>query len=418
MDKTEYIKSLKNVKLVLGNGFDLHCGLRTKYSDFFAINTEKQKYINIQTSFKNYMYSHNNEPDFGSLNIKEINSWDVFFAINNLQEDPIDKWNWCDIEKNILLSLKGAEKSEQSQATDMRPVIYWDTLCNYNVSTQEDEGIVNLYMQCFLQKRRNSLNTHLSFYEFLLNELKYFEKKFGNFVYSQLHDLYLENSNKSNTFLNTKYINTSIATIECLSNIDNVCQIDTFNYSYIEDEKIKPLLNHINGDRINPIFGIDTNSFESKDPRFIFTKTSRRMDLDTVEDEITKNKDFDNLIVYGHSLNEADYSYFFPMFDKLKLLDSTANGVIVFAYSVYDEEKRDKITANQRQNVVNIISAYAKSKNVSDAPRVLDSLTTQKKVIFYEIDEVYAPGYSHVEDLFDDGDKLANQANWSNQETK
>ncbi|MBQ7994734.1 MAG: helix-turn-helix domain-containing protein [Bacilli bacterium] len=35
MEKREYIHNLKNVKLVIGNGFDLHCGLKTSYKDYF-----------------------------------------------------------------------------------------------------------------------------------------------------------------------------------------------------------------------------------------------------------------------------------------------------------------------------------------------------------------------------------------------
>ena len=31
LSKKEVINNLKNVKLILGNGFDLHCGLKSKY---------------------------------------------------------------------------------------------------------------------------------------------------------------------------------------------------------------------------------------------------------------------------------------------------------------------------------------------------------------------------------------------------
>jgi hypothetical protein len=35
MYKESIIEGLSKIKVVLGNGFDLHCGLPTKYSDFF-----------------------------------------------------------------------------------------------------------------------------------------------------------------------------------------------------------------------------------------------------------------------------------------------------------------------------------------------------------------------------------------------
>ena len=45
IDKKESIKDLLMLKLVLGNGFDLHCHLETKYSDFFTNNKDKYEYI-------------------------------------------------------------------------------------------------------------------------------------------------------------------------------------------------------------------------------------------------------------------------------------------------------------------------------------------------------------------------------------
>ena len=37
MDKKDLIKQLFNVKLIIGNGFDLSCGIKTKYSDYILI---------------------------------------------------------------------------------------------------------------------------------------------------------------------------------------------------------------------------------------------------------------------------------------------------------------------------------------------------------------------------------------------
>ena len=40
------MRNNSRVKLVLGNGFDLFCGLKTKYIDFFK--SEKRKYDEIK----------------------------------------------------------------------------------------------------------------------------------------------------------------------------------------------------------------------------------------------------------------------------------------------------------------------------------------------------------------------------------
>lgn len=46
MTKEEMIKDLKNVKLVIGNGYDLHCGLESSYADFFMRDVDKNNYFN------------------------------------------------------------------------------------------------------------------------------------------------------------------------------------------------------------------------------------------------------------------------------------------------------------------------------------------------------------------------------------
>ena len=48
MDKSEFIKSLQKVKIVIGNGFDLYCGLKTKYKDYFDHNKDMQRLLPMQ----------------------------------------------------------------------------------------------------------------------------------------------------------------------------------------------------------------------------------------------------------------------------------------------------------------------------------------------------------------------------------
>ena len=48
-NKRDILLGLKNVKLVIGNGFDIHCGLKTRYRDFFLRDQSKNEY------FKNWI---------------------------------------------------------------------------------------------------------------------------------------------------------------------------------------------------------------------------------------------------------------------------------------------------------------------------------------------------------------------------
>ena len=97
--------------------------------------------------------------------------------------------------------------------------------------------------------------------------------------------------------------------------------------------------------------------------------------------------EFENIVIFGHSLNEADYSYFFPMFDKLNLLNLTSNGVVVFAYYVWDKEQEDSIKSKRRNDISNMIYKYAIEKGIANPKRTMDSLSIQKKIVAYEIPE-------------------------------
>lgn len=112
------------------------------------------------------------------------------------------------------------------------------------------------------------------------------------------------------------------------------------------------------------------------------------------EDNYDKKNDFDNVIVYGHSLDKADYSYFFPLFDKLQLTNSMSKKVVVFAYSLYDAENELSIKNELMYGISKMFYEYAKSKNLTDPKRFLDSLSTQHRVITYEVPMLDKDGYT------------------------
>ena len=59
---------------------------------------------------------------------------------------------------------------------------------------------------------------------------------------------------------------------------------------------------------------------------------------------------------------------------------------IVFAFSIYDDKKASAIKESLRKNIINLFSDYSKYKgNQTNPKRLLDLLTTQGKVLMYEI---------------------------------
>ncbi|MEG2799404.1 MAG: AbiH family protein, partial [Erysipelotrichaceae bacterium] len=106
--------------VVLGNGFDLACGLPTSYPEFFKwryshIEQSKLDEIdNLYTNFNHYKYNIGNSYSTPAINMKieeqikntvkvfldhDMSFWDVYFYLLKLEKSPIT--NWCDVELQI-----------------------------------------------------------------------------------------------------------------------------------------------------------------------------------------------------------------------------------------------------------------------------------------------------------------------------
>ena len=419
MNKEKFVKSLNNVKLIIGNGFDLHCGLHTKYSDFYCKNIDKYLFINELFG----KYESTKTLYIEDERIDDLNTWDIFFALNSSKNPNDNKQLWCDIERLLLSSFTSSDikktrdvkKLIEGTAIYIVSKIHWDEIRNYVVKNSLATNYESRFLVEFIRYRMNYLEFFPGdFYQFLLSELKKFELDFGKFIYSQLHLTWYEYCNHGREFICQPYVKMAMDTIDELCNRDNLVAIDSFNYGDIREETIAQKLQNINGDLGSPIFGIDS-IFEPKDDRFVFTKTGRRIDSDLFGYSYEAKPEFENIIIYGHSLNEADYSYFFPVFDRIKLTDTLASNVIVFAYSIYDKDREESIKSDLRDAMSKLLYTYAVDKQLPNPKRFLDSLSTQKRIITYEIPTLQREkyGYSIVDQewkkIYDKVDKISKQ---------
>lgn len=390
MTKEEMIKDLKNVKLVIGNGYDLHCGLKSSYADFFMRDADKNNYFNKwldefkeKISLNAFTTEQSKEDVWVEFkSIDELNIWDLFFYIETKTTNQNNKeaWLWCDIETVMYNSLKSYDSRECNTN-----LFRWEHV--YKAITKKmpkEFKFWKIYVMAkvILEKRNMEKFKNIDeFYYYILDELNQFEKEFGMFI-DKKRCLY---SNFLLKIPNTDFEKRSKMTLQELCNVDNLVSIDSFNYDDIGDENLNKILHNINGNLENPIFGIDSNLCRASDPRFIFTKTNRRMELEMIDFECQKDIAFDNVIVYGHSLSSNDYSYFFPLLDKLEMTNFLSNKKIIFGFSVYDMEKETEIKRKNRLNIQKLFEAYANYKGLKDVNRLLDSLTTQNRVLTYEI---------------------------------
>lgn len=119
------------------------------------------------------------------------------------------------------------------------------------------------------------------------------------------------------------------------------------------------------------IFGVDTSLFEADSFEYRFTKTYRTLKNYSVgfENAGSGREIYDSNIktlkFYGHSLAEADYAYFQQLFDYYDLYKNHELKLI-FYYSVYDEAKAMEIEQEQIYNVSRLIEKYGQTMDNKD----------------------------------------------------
>lgn len=382
--KKEQVKKLDNVTLVLGNGFDLHNKLKTSYNNFFEA-VKKESYYKIINEFNrgdndilNIILNNNSYLVTNRILLSFLsgcNVWDIMFALETATNTKFSPYiRWADIEKTILKwmndELKNAHKyllDTGKYTNSMR-----DTDFRYKV---EFLAAIIKY-----KNRSNPLTNSDDLYRYLLNELIEFERGFGEYIQKETDRVYGNNHELAYQAINK------------IVPFDHISTIASFNYNSYYNDRIQDKLHHINGGIIDhPIFGIDPSLLtdtSKDDPRIIFGKTYRRLMLDASVKSMAQKKPSRNIIIYGHSLNEQDYNYFFALFDDIDLADHTKDNKIIFAYSIHDEKRKTQITSSLIDNITKMFYNYSEYLGrVKDNNRLLDMLVVTKKIMLLEIPE-------------------------------
>ena len=130
----------------------------------------------------------------------------------------------------------------------------------------------------------------------------------------------------------------------------------------------------------NIIFGIDDTIVQSQDENFEihkFSKTYRKMLYANAETRVLPTKD--NLLeikFYGHSLSEADYSYFQSIFDYYNLYENSKVSLI-FYYSKGFE---------QTDKIYRLINTYGKTlSNKNQGKNLTHKLLLENRLKIVEI---------------------------------
>lgn len=351
--------------IVVGNGFDLECGLRSSFGHFISAREE----------YFDNLASDNVEPVFH----KTI--WDYIL-------DERNGSNWCDVERAIAEWVAPKDpRHEPKTPLDLSSnrVIFGktlkklDKLCSigYGVAINQNETPDRVASHLFKRFHENDAPWTK---ERLLNvtqeDLSTFESDFASYLLSETNHSadYQQAADKlMRTLMGFGLPSAEHHKIE-------TCVL-SFNYTtphkvFRVDGNLVSYVN-IHGELGGEImFGIDGTGRMSNLDALPYTKTYRLMALDVpnvaaVVHRSTSSPSDDVIRVikfYGHSLGQADYSYFQAIFDAVNLYDGPTR--LQFFVRPYESNgiwlKEEDVRKEMMGKVINLLSSYGATLDNKD----------------------------------------------------
>lgn len=393
-----------NQLIILGNGFDLSCGLNSSYNNFFE-----------------YIYSD-------SIKTQK-NYW--YYIFKKLSEETQKLNTWTDIEKQILTELKNIEwiyREEIKSLNYLRAVT-----TRKNIDDIKSLKITYLGFEDLLERRYSGFSRPQKekIHEVLREELRVLENNFSDYLKNQIE----EEEEKINQFFSTR--NGSIQDLYLIKSLIITCYIIFSNRSQKEEYYMERLLrvtqftavssyddllsgcrNEVNqmiadasivGNHIlsfnytspnsifkltnihgalttaDTIFGIDYDKLNVnfENPPIEFSKSYRILENGNTK-SLNISSSIDVLKFYGHGLGEADYSYFQSIFDSVDLYHSKT--IVIFYWSPYEGCEKHIIHRNQVKSITKLIEDYGTTFNNKDHGRnLLTKLQLENRLHIQEI---------------------------------
>ncbi|WP_251948997.1 AbiH family protein [Levilactobacillus brevis] len=377
---------MNNNLIILGNGFDLHNKLNSGFWDFFdarenelknttdftklfdedsmlEIQKDKKTRENIRgliikrvkpNLLKYSLRMHERYKRFNNISVKKISFWDFYFQIRKLK-DP----DWFYVENQIQGFFE--EKKSYAEKTRFELVLeYLDALLDVGSGNAEESKVDNYTL----------LSEHLNRYDFetealvfiIVNVFKYdFQKQhLADFLLSQLvkFEKRLQNYLVEKVSSTPEYHDN---VTRCIDELSGGIPYNILNFNYTDIPMSKNgIEQNVHGSLADhPILGIDAMNVPLGVPYYSFTKTFRIMKLANEAAKKVLPKRPEKVIFYGHSLSEADYSYFQSIFDYYSIYDSEVK--LVFYYSTYPKHDETMVSVEQYARVVKLLAAYGKT---------------------------------------------------------
>lgn len=406
MENNESIKQL----LIIGNGFDLACGLKSKYTDFFET-------IDSKKNGQNYWYY-------------------VFECLKNYNLFP--SYEWADIELQILNQLKNLEILYQNnfihtlktKTQNVRALLESEItsmISERNINNLSCDSLLITYMGLRKTNRSTIPETLSKAHDIIFRHLILLEYDFKDFLSKQIDsaeakiDNYLINGSNENlqhyyfpkaflllfhlfawypraplsekckeinlksSYEETILLNGKISLIRDDKII--IAENDLLSFNYTVPYRYMDICN-IHGSLQNGgiIFGIDYEKVIStfKIPPVRFTK-SYRIIKNNLHPNFDLTKRYDSIIFFGHGLGEADYSYFQSIFDSIDLYHSKTK--LVFFWYNYTNNSEEIIYDDLISRVFKLLERYGLTfANKAHGINLLTKLQLEERIIFEKID--------------------------------
>jgi hypothetical protein len=358
--------------LIIGNGFDLHCGLQSSYSNFFDSESRTSDF----SIFKNDFAEDRSHFRSGAYPlITEICSfsssesvWRVFFwCLGLLRGSQSQFQRWCDVENEIRQSLLPKSPLVSSFWQEVYSLVSsnWETHRSLSLGTEENflyqwmaSYIVNNKKACF----KNHPDAE-NFYAFLLEELAAFEKHFGFYLRDEVisHPDYRENA---------------ASFVQQLCGNDSVI-IESFNFTAPSIKNVK--IRNLHGSLTSPIFGIDVDQIDTDGPLYRFTKDIRCLKNQAGQEEVSNFDVITQVVVYGHALDPQDYNYFFSMLSTMELQGANRQVRLKFLYSPHGDVTEEEARTQTSEAVAKLINHWDKANGKPIS--TLSRLYFQKQIV-------------------------------------
>ena len=365
------IKTSWHQLLIIGNGFDLECGLRSRFIDFFSSR--------IKTPQRDSIVDDNDVARTPEELVSEFPTiWDLILR------DKQDT-NWFDIEKTIEMWVSGTSP-EVTKISD------W---CNPGPDYRPDEAheIIASYCKKRLSKIDEWISTD-SVLALFTEDLHLIEKQFASYLREQTY------SSKPVGEQNANYHQTACRNLQTLlseslpSNPEQLLSYSVLSFNYtgpfdISSNEIGQRVAYTNihglcreGEEI--IFGIDGKENLVYKIARPFTKTYRLLSLGGPNARDVVRSDTRCIKLYGHSLSDADYSYFQAIFDAVHLYSSDVS--LVFFYRCFDEKGPLIHRTEMMKKVISLLTAYgATLENRDHGKNLIHKLLLEGRLSVEEI---------------------------------